>query len=63
MYLCDKSKGYGHYHPHGEMLDEPLEEILGNLFEENPAAASKLLESKGLYMLPMASDALLCNQG
>lgn len=56
-------EGYGHYHPHGEMLDEPLEEILGNLFEENSAAASKLLESKGLYMLPMASDALLCTQG
>ncbi|KAL2933453.1 Transcription factor bHLH69 [Bienertia sinuspersici] len=50
-------EGYGHYHPHEEMLDEPLEEVIGRLFEENPAAVHELLKKKGLYMLPLTSAA------
>ncbi|MCI00413.1 transcription factor bHLH69-like [Trifolium medium] len=36
------------------MLSEPLEEIMGKLLEEDPAAARQLLENKGLYLLPIA---------
>lgn len=36
------------------MLNEPLEEMMGKLVEENPAAAAQLLESKGLFMLPLS---------
>ena len=36
------------------MLNEPLEEIMGKLLEEHSAAAGQLLESKGLFLLPMA---------
>lgn len=35
------------------MLNEPLEEMVGKLVEEHPAAASQLLESKGLFLLPI----------
>lgn len=35
------------------MLNEPLEEMIGKLLEEHSAAASELLESKGLVLLPM----------
>lgn len=68
---CDSSsgplrfiEGYGHYQPHEQMFGESLEENFGSLLEENPSAAHKLLESKGLFMVPMASiDALPCNNG
>ncbi|KAJ1405124.1 Myc-type, basic helix-loop-helix [Sesbania bispinosa] len=46
-------EGYGHY-TNQQMLSEPLEEIMGKLLEEHPAAASQLLENKGLFLLPMA---------
>ncbi|XP_057425457.1 uncharacterized protein LOC130718847 [Lotus japonicus] len=46
-------EGYGHY-MNQQMLNEPLEEIMGKLLEEHPAAASQLLESKGLFLVPMA---------
>ena len=36
------------------MLNEPLEEIMGKLVEDDSAAAVQLLESKGLFLLPMA---------
>lgn len=36
------------------MLNEPLEEIMGKLLEEHSAAAIQLLESKGLFLLPIA---------
>ncbi|XP_054786699.1 transcription factor bHLH7-like isoform X2 [Prosopis cineraria] len=45
-------EGYGHYISQ-QMLNEPLEEMMGKLVEENPAAAAQLLESKGLYLLPL----------
>ncbi|KAL2323568.1 hypothetical protein Fmac_027947 [Flemingia macrophylla] len=46
-------EGYGHY-INQQMLNEPLEEIMGKLLEEHSAAAGQLLESKGLFLLPMA---------
>ncbi|XP_027367625.1 transcription factor bHLH83 [Abrus precatorius] len=45
-------EGYGHY-INQQMLNEPLEEIMGKLLEEHSTAASQLLESKGLFLLPM----------
>ncbi|CAH1447428.1 unnamed protein product [Lactuca virosa] len=48
-------EGYGAY-----LVDEktatasgPLQEMLGNLMETSPSAAIKLLESRGLYMMPI----------
>ncbi|KAK7393554.1 hypothetical protein VNO78_22112 [Psophocarpus tetragonolobus] len=52
-------EGYGHY-INQQMLNEPLEEIMGKLLEEHSAAASQLLESKGLFLLPMALVDELC---
>ncbi|GAU40776.1 hypothetical protein TSUD_26560 [Trifolium subterraneum] len=46
-------EGYGHYIKE-QMLNEPLEEIMGKLLEEDAAAASQLLENKGLILLPIA---------
>lgn len=34
------------------MMNEPLEEMMGNLLEENPLAAVQLLEMKGLFIMP-----------
>ncbi|KAM3687466.1 hypothetical protein ACB098_10G080700 [Castanea mollissima] len=45
-------EGYGHYISK-QILNEPLEEMMGKLLEENPAAAAQLLESKGLFMMPI----------
>ncbi|XWS76433.1 hypothetical protein CRYUN_Cryun01aG0175800 [Craigia yunnanensis] len=47
-------EGYGHYVLHEQMINEPLEEMMGKLLEINPSAANELLESKGLYMMPRA---------
>ncbi|KAM2616329.1 hypothetical protein TB2_030744 [Malus domestica] len=46
-------EGYGHYFCHQQMLNEPLEEMIGNLLEVDVLAASELLEKKGLLLLPM----------
>jgi len=46
-------QGYGHYIKE-QMLNEPLEEIMGNLLEVNSAATCQLLENKGLVLLPIA---------
>ncbi|KAI8574555.1 hypothetical protein RHMOL_Rhmol01G0363800 [Rhododendron molle] len=45
-------EGYGHYILHEQMLNEPLEEMMGKLLEVNPSAASRLLESRGLVIMP-----------
>uniref|UniRef100_A0A5B6ZHX9 Putative transcription factor bHLH69-like isoform X2 n=1 Tax=Davidia involucrata TaxID=16924 RepID=A0A5B6ZHX9_DAVIN len=45
-------EGYGHYLLHEQMLSEPLEEVVGKLLEMNPSAATQLLESRGLFMMP-----------
>ncbi|GMI66538.1 hypothetical protein like AT5G64980 [Hibiscus trionum] len=47
-------EGHGHYVLHEQMINEPLEEIMGKLLEINPSAATQLLESRGLYMIPWA---------
>ncbi|XVE73173.1 hypothetical protein DITRI_Ditri11bG0096000 [Diplodiscus trichospermus] len=47
-------EGYGHYVLHEQMINEPLEEMMGKLLEINPSAATQLLENKGLYMMPRA---------
>lgn len=46
-------EGYGHYILHEQMLNEPLEEMMGTLLELNPSAASRLLESRGLFAMPV----------
>ncbi|KAF7818302.1 transcription factor bHLH83-like isoform X1 [Senna tora] len=46
-------EGYGHY-INQQMLNDPLEEVMGKLLGEHPAAAAQLLESKGLFLLPVA---------
>ncbi|XP_057722731.1 uncharacterized protein LOC130936642 isoform X6 [Arachis stenosperma] len=50
--LVFHEQGYGHYIDQ-QKLNEPLEEMMGKLLEENPASASQLLESNGLVLLPM----------
>ncbi|XP_007050662.2 PREDICTED: uncharacterized protein LOC18613390 isoform X1 [Theobroma cacao] len=47
-------EGYGHYALHEQMMNEPLEEMMGKLLEINPPAATQLLESRGLFMMPRA---------
>ncbi|KAI7984103.1 Transcription factor bHLH66 [Camellia lanceoleosa] len=47
-------EGYGHYLLQELMLNEPLEEMIGKLLEVNPLAASELLESRGLVIMPTA---------
>lgn len=46
-------QGYGHYVLQDQMLNEPLEEIMGKLLEVNPSEATQLLENRGLYVMPM----------
>ena len=50
--VCENLQGYGHYVLHEQMINEPLEEMMGKLLEINPSAATHLLESRGLYMMP-----------
>ncbi|KAE8009693.1 hypothetical protein FH972_006117 [Carpinus fangiana] len=45
-------EGYGHFISQ-QMQNEPLEEMMAKLLEENPLAAAKLLQSKGLYSMPI----------
>lgn len=46
-------EGYGHYIKE-QILNEPLEEIMGKLLEVNSAETCQLLENKGLVLLPIA---------
>ncbi|KAF3436321.1 hypothetical protein FNV43_RR23413 [Rhamnella rubrinervis] len=48
-------EGYGHYFCHQKtmMMNEPLEEMMGKLLEENPLVAVQLLEMKGLCIMPI----------
>ncbi|KAJ8547508.1 hypothetical protein K7X08_011094 [Anisodus acutangulus] len=43
----------GHYILDEQQI-EPLEETMGKLLEVNPSMTTQLLESKGLYVMPMA---------
>ncbi|XP_059299807.1 transcription factor LRL2-like isoform X1 [Lycium ferocissimum] len=46
-------EGCGHYILDDQQI-EPLEETMGKLLEVNPSMATQLLESKGLFVMPMA---------
>lgn len=46
-------QGYGHYFPNDQSVNEPLEETMGKLLEINPTAASLLLDSRGLSIMPL----------
>ncbi|KAJ8445946.1 hypothetical protein Cgig2_003822 [Carnegiea gigantea] len=59
-YLELQVKGHGHYYPHDKFFTEPLEEVFGELIEENQTAACRLLESKGLHTVPIGSVHALC---
>ncbi|KAL9227956.1 hypothetical protein vseg_003586 [Gypsophila vaccaria] len=54
-------EGYGHYHPQEQMLGEPLEELIGNLMKDGQTTAVRLLESKGIHLMPMTSVDELCS--
>nr|XP_027097124.1 uncharacterized protein LOC113716816 isoform X2 [Coffea arabica] len=47
-------EGYGHFLLRDQMQNEPLEEMMGRLLEVNPLAATQLLESGGLIVMPMS---------
>nr|QJQ51214.1 bHLH transcription factor bHLH32.1 [Gardenia jasminoides] len=47
-------EGHGHFLLHDQMQNEPLEEMMGKLLEVNPLAATQLLESRGLIVMPMS---------
>ncbi|XP_049408282.1 transcription factor bHLH7-like isoform X3 [Solanum stenotomum] len=46
-------EGCGHYILDEQQI-EPLEDRMGKLLEVNPSMATQLLESKGLFVMPMA---------
>ncbi|KAM3216768.1 bHLH transcription factor RHL1 isoform X1 [Capsicum annuum] len=46
-------QGCGHYTLDEQQI-EPLEDTMGKLLEMNPSMATQLLESKGLFVMPMA---------
>lgn len=45
------------------MRTEPLEEVMGHLMESNLPAAIRLLESKGLELLPISSADIILRAG
>ncbi|KAL0863115.1 hypothetical protein Bca101_042233 [Brassica carinata] len=53
-------EGFGHYIHHEEMMTKPLEEMMEDLLANDPDAAARLLESKGLYLMPLSSVQGLC---
>ncbi|KAJ0242071.1 hypothetical protein HA466_0213930 [Hirschfeldia incana] len=53
-------EGFGHYIHHEEMMTKPLEEMMEDLLANDPEAAARLLESKGLYLVPLSSVQNLC---
>lgn len=51
---CSHSELQGcHYSLYDGLMNRPLEEMIGRLLEVNPFAATQLLESKGLFMMPI----------
>lgn len=44
---------HGHYFIQDQMLNGPLEDMLGKLISTYPSAATELLQSRGLIVLPM----------
>ncbi|CAH2043403.1 unnamed protein product [Thlaspi arvense] len=53
-------EGYGHYIQHEEAMTKPLEEMMEDLLANDPDAATSLLESKGLYLMPLSSAQGFC---
>lgn len=60
----------GHYFVQDQMLSGPLEDMIGKLISVYPSAASELLQSRGLIVLPMTfgeglppTDTMLDMQG
>ncbi|VVB07060.1 unnamed protein product [Arabis nemorensis] len=49
-------EGFGHYIHHEQMKIKPLEEIMGDLLANDFEGAANLLETKGLYLMPLSSD-------
>ncbi|KAL4558789.1 hypothetical protein LXL04_036991 [Taraxacum kok-saghyz] len=49
-------EGYGHYIIHENMASGPLQDMAGKLLETSPTEATKLLESQGLYMMPIVPN-------
>ncbi|EEF41731.1 transcription factor LRL1 [Ricinus communis] len=47
-------EGYHPYILHQQTMNEPLEETMAKLLKVNSSAATKFLESKGLFVMPMA---------
>ncbi|XP_047977774.1 transcription factor LRL1-like [Salvia hispanica] len=57
-------EGHGHYFLQDQMLNGPLEEMIGELIRDNPSAATELLQSRGLIVLPMTfAEGLLESMG
>lgn len=52
--VIDYLQGYGHYILHEKTMNGPLEDLMGNLLEMNPSEATQLLESRGLYIMPIS---------
>ncbi|KAI3760084.1 hypothetical protein L1987_50474 [Smallanthus sonchifolius] len=52
MYL----EGYGSYLVHENTASGPLQDMLGKLLDENPYEATKFLESRDLFMMPIAPN-------
>ncbi|KAJ9543070.1 hypothetical protein OSB04_022777 [Centaurea solstitialis] len=48
--------GIGHYLVYDNTASGPLQDKLAKLLEVNPSAAAKLLESRGLFMMPIAHN-------
>ncbi|KAK4407117.1 Transcription factor UNE12 [Sesamum angolense] len=46
-------EGHGHYLVQEQMLNGPLEEIMGKLIDVYPSAATELLQSRGLIVMPV----------
>ncbi|KAL1215466.1 Transcription factor LRL3 [Cardamine amara subsp. amara] len=53
-------EGYGHYIHHEQTMTKSLEEVLEDLLTNDPNAAATLLESKGLYLMPLSSVQGFC---
>ncbi|XP_020884827.1 uncharacterized protein LOC9302716 isoform X2 [Arabidopsis lyrata subsp. lyrata] len=48
-------EGYGHYIHHEQTVTKSLEEVMEDMLTNDLDAAANLLESKGLYLMPLSS--------
>ncbi|KAL8252965.1 hypothetical protein R6Q59_036658 [Mikania micrantha] len=49
-------EGYGHYLVQDNTANGTHQDMLGKLFEANPSEVAKLLESRGLFMMPYSPN-------